>query len=560
VTFVVLAPEHPLVAELTTAEHRNEVEVYVEQARRQTEVERLSTEKEKNGVFTGAYCVNRLNGERVPILVGDYVLATYGTGVVMGVPAHDQRDFEFAHKYGLPVLVVVSPPGWDGEDLEEAYLDEGTQVNSGRFDGLPSTEGKERIADHIESSRWGHRTVAYRMRDWLISRQRYWGTPIPIIYCAECGTVPVPEDDLPVLLPEDAEFLPTGESPLKLHEGFVNVDCPQCGRAAKRETDTMDTFVDSSWYQLRFASPKYAAGIFDPAAVKHWSPVDQYTGGAEHAVMHLLYARFFTKALRDLGLIDFGEPFIRLFNQGHIIAESQKMSKSRGNVIAPDDYLPEVGADVIRCYLMFLGPWDQGGEWSDSGMNGVARWMNRVWEMAHRDAGELNTRPVDAGAVRDVTRTVHKTVRRVTEDVERFKFNTALAALMEYNNALSAAWDAGGIDSRTWNDAVEKMLLMMAPMAPHVSEELWERTGHDYSIHDHRLPEWDQELAADEVFTLVVQVNGRVRDRIELPVSATEDEARQAALESERVQPYTSGKDVARVVYVPGKLVNIVAK
>ncbi len=560
VTFVVLAPEHPLVAELTTAEHRNEVEVYVEQARRQTEVKRLSIEKEKNGVFTGAYCVNRLNGERVPILVGDYVLVTYGTGVVMGVPAHDQRDFEFAHKYGLPVRVVVSPPGWDGEDLEEAYLDEGTQVNSGRFDGLPSTEGKERIADHIESSRWGHRTVAYRMRDWLISRQRYWGTPIPIIYCAECGTVPVPEDDLPVLLPEDAEFLPTGESPLKLHEGFVNVDCPQCGRAAKRETDTMDTFVDSSWYQLRFASPKYAAGIFDPASVKHWSPVDQYTGGAEHAVMHLLYARFFTKALRDLGLIDFGEPFIRLFNQGHIIAESQKMSKSRGNVIAPDDYLPEVGADVIRCYLMFLGPWDQGGEWSDSGMNGVARWMNRVWEMAHRDAGELDTRPVDAEAVRDVTRTVHKTVRRVTEDVERFKFNTALAALMEYNNALSAAWDAGGIDSRTWNDAVEKMLMMMAPMAPHVSEELWERTGHDYSIHDHRLPEWDQELASDEVFTLVVQVNGRVRDRIELPVSVTDDDARQAALGSPRVQAHTSGKDIARIVYVPGRLVNIVAK
>jgi leucyl-tRNA synthetase len=478
----------------------------------------------------------------------------------MGVPAHDQRDFEFARKYDLPVRVVVAPPGWDGGELEEAYLEEGTQVNSGRFDGLPSAEAMERIADHIESSEWGHRTVAYRMRDWLISRQRYWGTPIPIIYCDECGTLPVPEEDLPVLLPEDAEFRPTGESPLKLHEGFVNVGCPQCGRAAKRETDTMDTFVDSSWYQLRFTSPKYDNGIFDPAAAKHWNPVDQYTGGAEHAVMHLLYARFFTKALRDLGLVDFDEPFLKLFNQGHIIAGSQKMSKSRGNVIAPDDYVGEVGADVVRCYLMFLGPWDQGGEWSDSGMNGVARWMNRVWEMAQRDGTTLDAREVDEEAVRDIRRMAHKTVRRVTEDIERFKFNTALAALMEYSNALSAAWDAGGIDSGTWNDAVGKMLLLMAPMAPHVSEELWERTGRGYSIHDHRLPEWDPELAADEVFTLVVQVNGRVRDRIDLPVSATEEDARQAALDSPRVQAHTAGKAIAKVVYVPGKLVNIVAK
>ena len=356
VTFVVLAPEHPLVDELTTAEHRDEVEAYVERSRRETEVERLSTEKEKTGVFTGAYCVNRLNGERVPVLVADYVLLTYGTGVVMGVPAHDQRDFEFAQKYDLPIRVVVAPPDWDGGELQEAYLEEGTQVNSGQFDGLPSSQGMERIADHTEANGWGRRDVAYRMRDWLISRQRYWGTPIPIIYCDECGEVPVPEKDLPVLLPEDADFKPTGDSPLALHGGFLNVVCPNCARPAQRETDTMDTFVDSSWYFLRYASPRYPDGPFDPEAVGQWNPVDQYTGGVEHAVMHLLYARFFTKALRDLGLVDFDEPFIRLFNQGHIIAEHQKMSKSRGNVVAPDEYVAEVGADAVRCYLMFLGP------------------------------------------------------------------------------------------------------------------------------------------------------------------------------------------------------------
>ena len=560
VTFVVIAPEHPLAERLATTEHVEEVRAYIEQARGQTEIERLSTEKEKTGVYTGAYCVNRLNGERVPILVADYVLLTYGTGVVMGVPGHDQRDFEFAKKYGLPIRVVIAPPDWDGAELSQAYLEEGAQVNSAQFDGLPSAEGMERIADHIEEKGWGKRTVAYRMRDWLISRQRYWGTPIPIVYCDECGTVPVPEEDLPVLLPEDAEYRPTGESPLTLHQGFVNIECPDCGRSAKRETDTMDTFVDSSWYQLRFASPAHQQGAFDPEAVKAWEPVDQYTGGAEHAVMHLLYARFFTRALRDLGLLDFDEPFVRLFSQGHIIAGQQKMSKSRGNVVSPDEYVAEMGADVVRCYLMFLGPWDQGGEWSDTGLNGVARWMNRLWELAPRDSGQLDGPPPDETAVRELKRTTHKTIRRVTEDLERFKFNTALASLMEYSNALNRAWDGGGIDSRTWSDAVEKLLLLLAPMAPHITEELWERTGHAYSIHDQRLPEWDEALAADEMITLVVQVNGRLRDRIEAPVSITEAEATELALSSPRAQPHIAGKTIAKVVYVPGKLVNIVAR
>ena len=560
VTFVVLAPEHPMVDKLTTEEHRAEVAAYVKQARAQTEVERLSTEKEKTGVFTGAYCINRLNGDRAPILTADYVLLTYGTGVVMGVPAHDHRDFEFAKRHGLPVRVVVSPPGWSGEDLAEAYLEEGAQVNSGRFDGMPSSEGMGAIADHIEGRGWGRRTVAYRVRDWLVSRQRYWGTPIPVTYCDECGIVPVPEEDLPVLLPEDAEFRPTGESPLTLHGGFVNTECPRCGRPAKRETDTMDTFVDSSWYQFRFASPGSTKAAFDPEAVRSWAPVDQYTGGAEHAVMHLLYARFFTKALRDLGLIDFDEPFIRLFNQGHIIADRQKMSKSRGNVVAPDEYVRELGADVVRCYLMFLGPWDQGGEWSDSGINGMARWLNRVWDLARRDAAELGGAPPDDEADRALQRLVHQTVRRVGEDLERFKFNTALAALMEYTNALNRVWERGAATPGHWTDAVEKLLLLIAPMAPHMAEELWEWTGRACSVHAQSWPAWDPALAADEVFTLVVQVNGRLRDRIELPVSVTEEEAKASALESDRVAPHVAGKETARVIYVPNKLVNIVAR
>ncbi len=560
VTFVVLAPEHPLVEKLTTAEQMAEVQAYVAQARMQSEVERLSTEKEKTGVLTGAYCVNRLSGERVPILVADYVLFTYGTGVVMGVPAHDQRDFEFATKYGLPIKVVIAPSGWSGEALTEAYLEEGTQVNSGEFDGLPSAEGWQRIADHVETNDWGKRTVAYRMRDWLISRQRYWGTPIPIIHCEDCGPVAVPEEDLPVLLPEDAEFRPTGESPLALHEGFVNVDCPHCGKPSKRETDTMDTFVDSSWYFLRFASPHYQDAAFDPEAIRQWNPVDQYTGGAEHAVMHLLYARFFTKALRDLGLVDFDEPFIRLFNQGHIIANSQKMSKSRGNVVSPDDFVRDVGADVVRCYLMFLGPWDQGGEWSDAGINGMARWVNRVWDISQRDARQLDDYPQDSDAVRDLQRLMHKTIRRVGDDVERFKFNTAIAGLMEYTNSLNQLWERKGIASEQWNEAIEKLLLQIAPMAPHIAEELWERTGHEYSVHQQSWPDWDRSLAADEVVTLVVQVNGRVRDKIEVSAEITEDEATNVAMESQRVQPHIEGKDIAKVIYVPGKLVNIVAR
>ena len=560
VTFMVLAPEHPLVPQLTTQDRKEEVEAYILEARRQTEVERLSAEREKTGVFLGTYCINHLNGDQVPIFIADYALLSYGTGAVMGVPAHDQRDYEFAKKYDLPIRVVVAPPGWQREDLAQAWTEPGTMVNSAPFDGLPSEEAKERIADLIEEKEWGQRTVSYRMRDWLISRQRYWGTPIPIIYCDECGVVPVPEKDLPVLLPEDAEFRPTGESPLKLHQGFVNTTCPDCGRPARRETDTLDTFFDSSWYFLRYTSPHHDQGPFDQDIAAQWCPVDQYTGGAEHAVMHLLYARFFSKVLRDLGLVLFDEPFTRLYNQGTIIASGAKMSKSRGNVIAPDTYVEELGADVVRTYLMFLGPWDQGGDWSDSGINGMARWLNRVWDLAQRDPQVLDASPRDETLTREFQRVLHKTVKRAIRDLERFKFNTALASLMELTNHMAKAWEQGGVGGASWREAVEKLLLLLAPVTPHITEELWERTGNPYSIHSQQLPEWDEALAADEVITLVVQVNGKVRDRLQVPADIPEEEAKQLALASERVQAFIRGKELGNLVYVPGRLVNVVAR
>ncbi len=560
VTFVVLAPEHPLVEELTTPEQRGAVSEYVDRAREASEIDRLSVEREKTGVFTGAYAVNPLNGDRVPIWVGDYVLLTYGTGAVMGVPAHDSRDFEFAKKFGLEIRVVVAPPGWDGSDLSEAWVEkDGTQVNSGPFDGLPNAEGYEAIADHVEQQGWGSRTVGYRMRDWLISRQRYWGTPIPIIYCGDCGAQPAPDDQLPVVLPEDAEFKPTGESPLRFHEGFLHTTCPRCGGDATRETDTMDTFVDSSWYFLRYTSPRYDDAPFDPSRVGHWNPVDQYTGGAEHAVMHLLYARFFTKMVRDLGLIDFGEPFLRLFNQGTVLSDHMKMSKSRGNVIAPDEYVHTLGADVVRLYLMFMGPWEGGGDWSDSGINGVARWVNRLWDLCSRPTEDLPT--AESSADRDVLRKTHQTIRSVVEDYERFKYNTALAAMMELTNEMAPAYEAKSVSQSVWGEAVADLLLLIAPMAPHLGEELWERTGHGYSIHQQSMPEWDEALAAVDEATLVVQVNGKVRDRIGVPAGIAEEDAKETALASGKVRAYTDGKSVGKVIFVPGRyLVSIVVK
>ena len=557
VTFIVLAPEHPLVEQITTTQHAAEVEAYVAQARQTSEIERLSADKEKTGVFTGSYAVNRLNYERVPIFISDYVLMTYGTGAVMGVPAHDARDLEFARKYRLPVRVVIAPISWNGSEPKEAYLGDGFMTSSGPYDGMTNEEGVEAISDDVEKYGWGKRAVSYRIRDWLISRQRYWGTPIPMIYCDSCGVLPVPEEDLPVLLPPDAEFKPSGESPLAASAEFVNTVCHACGGPARRETDTMDTFMDSSWYMMRYLSPKFSEGPVDPDLAKAWLPVDQYTGGAEHAVMHLLYSRFFVKALYDMGMVDFEEPFLRLFNQGVILGQDhEKMSKSRGNVVNPDDVVGLMGADAVRCFLMFIGPWDHGGPWSGEGMNGVARWLNRVWDIATRDAAALDGS--DGSAARDTRRLLHQTVRKCHNDLDKFKFNTAIASLMELTNHLNRVWAEESIEPDLWRECVRKLLLMLASMAPHLTEELWERNGYEYSIHQQDFPSWDEELAADEVFTLVVQVNGKVRDKLEVPVGIPESEAQQLALSSPRVQTFLDGKSVNKTVYVPGRLVNVV--
>ena len=555
VTFFLLAPEHPLVSQLTAPEHRVEVDEYIAWCRRQTEYERVALGREKTGVFLGSYVVNPLSGEPVPIWITDYVLPTYGTGAVMAVPAHDERDLEFARKFELPVRTVIAPPGWAGDELIEAYTGSGTMVNSGEFSGLPNDQGYEAICALLEKKGWGKRTVIYRLRDWLISRQRYWGAPIPMVYCDKCGIVPVPEEDLPVLLPPDAEFKPTGESPLKYCQSFIITTCPKCSGPARRETDTMDTFMCSSWYFLRYTSPKTVDAPFDAARVKYWLPVDLYTGGAEHAVMHLFYARFFIKALRDMGLVDFDEPFIRLFNQGTIIYRGDKMSKSKGNVIAPDEYVVELGADAVRGYLMFIGPWELGGEWNDSGIVGISRWLNRVWNLVTTDYAN---RTVDLEAEKELIHITHRTIKKVTADLEKFRFNTMLASLMEFSNYLSKVKEREVASDSLWREAISYLLLLLAPTAPHLAEELWTMTGHPYSIHNQAWPRYDEELAKEEEITLVIQVNGKLRDKVLVPASISEVEAKELALSRERVKAYINGKKLSNVIYVPRRVVNIV--
>jgi leucyl-tRNA synthetase len=559
-TYVVLAPEHPLVEQLTVPAQRAAVEAYQGQARLASEIERLSTEREKTGVPLGSFAVNPFNGERVPIWIADYVLSTYGTGAIMAVPGHDERDFAFAQKFGLPIREVIRPADKPANGpLTEPYVESGLMVNSGPWDGLPSEEGKERLADWLEERGLGGRKVNYRLRDWLISRQRYWGTPIPIIYCPACGAVPVPEADLPVRLPEDAEFRPTGESPLLYNEAFVNVPCPRCGEAARRETDTMDTFVDSSWYFLRYLAPDLADAPFPSALADRWCPVDQYMGGVEHAVMHLLYARFFTKVLRDLGLVGFGEPFRRLYNQGIILGEdNEKMSKSRGNVVNPDDYVAQMGADTVRTYLMFLGPWYGGGPWNSQGIQGPYRFLNSVWDLV---VGSLEQPPSgrgDKAADDELARLTHKSTKIVTERYDGFQYNTMLAELHTYRNGLQRL--RGSVSAAAWRDALERLVLMVAPAAPHLAEELWHRLGHDASVHVQPWPTWDEALTATERVVLVIQINGKVRDQIEVALGLSEADVRPLVLAQPKVQALLNGHEIVRLIYVPNKLVNLVVK
>jgi leucyl-tRNA synthetase len=665
-TFMVLAPEHPLVEKVTSADQRAAVRSYVDAASRKSEIDRTAEGKEKTGVFTGGYAINPVNQERIPIWVADYVLISYGSGAIMAVPAHDQRDFEFARKYHLPIRIVIQPEGVDDlnpDNMIEAWPGEGVMVNSGQFDGTPahySGDGRKNeavgvVTAWLEEQGIGHGAVNYRLRDWLISRQRYWGAPIPMVYCENCGVVPVPESDLPVLLPEDVDFKPTGESPLRYHEGFLHTTCPACGGPATRETDTMDTFMCSSWYQYRYLSPHYDGGPFDPEEGAYWLPVDQYTGGIEHATMHLMYTRFFTKAMRDCGIFKptvavaeamgrdtvhlFDEPMVALFNQGMILGEPrtgdlivaegafeggklnashitvidslenvpgtaslgrvvgevvsrkelvlnvqtpdgrsvvvdtdesttfavprkgedatiediryhlevEKMSKSKGNVVAPDELVAQYGADTVRAYLMFAFRWEQGGPWDSQGIQGVVRWLNDVWALVNAGA------PSGAGddaAERDLRRKVHQAIRKVSDGLETFGFNTAVAALMELKNNLQDAQRAGNVSRAAWDEAVESLLLLMAPFTPFITEELWQRTGHDYSIHNQPWPEYDPAAAAEEEMTLVVQVNGKVRDRIQVPVDISEDDAKRVAQESPAVQRHMNGKPPRKVIYV----------
>ncbi len=564
-TFMVLAPEHPLVEKITSDQQRTAVQAYVEQARRQTDIERMSTDvsRPKSGVFTGGYAVNPVTDERIPVWIADYVLMGYGTGAIMAVPAHDERDFAFARAFDLPVRVVIQPeqaatlePG----TMEQAYHGPGRLVNSGPVDGTPVPSGIPSVIDWLEERGRGQREVNYRLRDWLISRQRYWGTPIPVVYCDACGMVPVPEDQLPVILPLDAAFEPTGQSPLTTNEGFLRTTCPSCGVAAKRETDTMDTFVDSSWYWFRYTSPHDDRLPFDPAAAAAWCPVDLYCGGIEHAILHLLYARFFTKVCRDIGLIDHGEPFLRLRNQGMILSEEgTKMSKSRGTQVAPDDLVAAHGADALRLHLMYLGPWDQGGPWNSRGIVGMERLIRTVFQIAVETAGNgLDGADPDAEAA--LRRLTHRTIERVTTDLDDFQFNTMVAALYEFTNELRRQKDTPVARTRSWREAVETLVLLMAPSTPYVAEELWERLGKPYSVHSQSWPVFDPDLAREQFVELVVQVNGKVRDKLTVPAAISEERARELALASDRVQEFVNGKEPLRFIYVPGRLANIVVR
>ncbi|MDD5251709.1 MAG: leucine--tRNA ligase [Patescibacteria group bacterium] len=551
VQWVVLAPEHPLVMELVTPDRRKEVVAYVEAARHKSELERTGTELEKTGVSLGVCVKNPLTGEDVPIWIADYVLANYGTGAVMGVPAHDERDYAFAKKYGFPIKTAIVPPvGALAAPVDAAYTESGILMNSGEFNGLMNEDAMVKITDALEAKNRGRRQVQYHLRDWLISRQRYWGAPIPIIYCEHCGEVPVPEEDLPVLLPDDVDFRPTGESPLVRSESFHKVECPRCHEPARRESDTMDTFVDSSWYFLRYASPHQGDRAFDSHAVNYWCPVDLYVGGAEHAVLHLLYARFFTKALFDAGMLPFDEPFLKLRNQGLILGENGvKMSKSLGNVVNPDDVVERHGADTMRLYEMFMGEFSDAKPWDTKGIIGVRRFLDRLWAQVH-DRVHAN---FDGETPEELTSHLHRTIRKVSSDIEEFKFNTAIAAMMILLNE----WQRLGGGDRVF---VEAFLRLLAPFAPHLAEDLWQTVGNSRSIFLTEWPAYDEALAAVKNVEIVVQVGGKVRDRLTVPTEIGEEDVKAQALALEKVQQALVGKEIAQVIVVKGRLVNVVVK
>jgi leucyl-tRNA synthetase len=556
-TFGLLAPEHPLVPELVAGgPHEQEVMDYVRHTAARSAVERADPEKEKSGVFTGRYVTNPVNEAHLPMWVSDYVLMEYGTGAIMAVPAHDERDYDFARRYDLPVKVVVVPAEGDVEETGAfvGHSDDERLVESGEFTGLSSPDAKNAIVDWLEERGRGRPAIGYRLRDWLISRQRYWGCPIPVVYCDGCGIVPVPDSDLPVLLPEVEEYTPRGRSPLATAEDWVRTTCPRCGGEARRETDTMDTFVDSSWYFIRYCDPKNDEAPFDRPIADYWLPVNQYVGGIEHAVLHLMYARFFVKVLNDLGLVGFREPFARLFHQGMITYRGGKMSKSRGNVVAPDAMVDRYGADAVRLYILYMGPADEDMEWHDTGIEGTARLLDRVWRLGLEVAARG---PVNGAADGPLVRKAHATIARVTDDIERrFQFHTPIAAFFELTNELYRAKDdpARAAEVRL---ATEILINLMQPYAPHIAEELWERLGREH-LWEEPWPQADPAMLEQETFELVVQVNGRVRDRVEVPVDLSDEELVARAKELPRVRAHLDGKEIRKTIVVPGRLVNLV--
>ncbi len=560
-TFFVLAPEHNLVDVFISEEQRPQVVAYIERAVQMSEIDRLVVTRQKTGVFTGGFVINPLDQNRIPVWIADYVLPSYGTGAVMGVPAHDERDFEFAQRYGLPVQVVIAPPGFSpGEPFIEAYVGSGEMINSGPFNEIPNEQAGERITGFIEGHDLGRSVVQYHMRDWLISRQRYWGTPIPIVYCDCCGEVPVPEDQLPVLLPPMSDFKPdgSGRSPLARQSEFVNTPCPCCKGAARRETDTMGGFACSSWYFLRFTSPHYEGGPFETQAMRYWMPVDLYVGGVEHAVLHLLYARFWTHFLADEGLLPFREPFAKLLNQGQMMGtDGQRMSKSRGNVITPDSIVKQYGADALRVYVLFMAPFEQDVNWSADGINGARRFLNRIW-LLYSETYIESTSASNKDA--DLERELHKTIQKVSQRIEGFRFNTMISALMEFVNLLSDRFQAGTWRTATYHRSLECLLVLLAPAAPFISEELWHLIGYENSVHTEDWPVWDNGLTEDETVQIPIQINGKVRAVVEVPMIADQAEVEAVAFDLAKVQQHIVGGKVVEVIYVPGKIMNILTE
>ena len=554
VTFLVISPEHPIINQLDLTKKNNNLQQYIKNANKLSEIDRTSTTRDKTGVLLGVNCINPINNEKVPVFVGDYVLSTYGTGAVMGVPAHDERDFAFAKKYDLPIRVVISEDGSKVNNLDKAYTGHGIQINSGEFNGINNIEGQKRITNLIESKQFGEKTITYHLRDWLISRQRYWGTPIPICYDKNENIIPLEESDLPVILPEAKEFMPTGQSPLTLDEKFLYFNHPKYGKL-RRETDTMDTFMDSSWYHLKFASPDVQSA-FEKEKIDKWSPVDQYMGGAEHAVMHLLYARFFNKVFRDLGYLNLDEPYKRLFNQGVMLARHMKISK-RNNPLNPQPLIEKYGTDSVRAYLMFLGPWDKGGDWSDSGINGIHRWLKRLWNLIME---KYEFKHIEESETKNLEQISNLTTKNIINDMSNFKFNTSISYLMEYTNTLQKIKQKRTISYSTWIEACKRLLIHLSPICPHITEELWNRLGEKGSIHLQNNPTFNEKLIERNDYTLIVQINGKLRDQIKLEVNTSIEEIMENIITSKKISKYLSDKEIIKKIYIENKLLNLVVR